>query len=96
MHRVDGAVHERHVLGVAGGHPVDDLARDLAGRQADAEVLAQVPGPLRRAHAHEPALRVRGPVPAPFGDQTPADLLPDRLGVHQDPVQVEHDGLDHV
>jgi hypothetical protein len=28
------------------------------------------------------------------GDDLPADLLPHRLGVDEDPVQVEHDRLD--
>ena len=84
------------MLTVAGCHPVDDQSRHFVGRQADAEVFAQIPGPFRRAHAHELALGVRSPVAAPFPDQFAAHPLPYRLGVDQHAVQVEYDRLDHL
>ncbi len=94
-HRVHRAGQQRQVLAVPVRHGLDDHAGHLRRGQPDAESGAEVPRPLPGAHAHQPVLRIRIPVPAVGGDHPPPHVLPHRLGVDQHPVQVEHDRLDH-
>ena len=94
-HGLERAGHERQPLAVQSLEPFHDLRRDLLGRIRHAEHVAHVPRPLRRAHAHHGPLRVVTPATAAFlGDLAPR-LVPQLLGVEQDAVEIEDDGLDH-
>jgi hypothetical protein len=83
------------VFPVPGVHLPNHLRCDFLRRQPGAQVMAEVAGPFPGAHAHQPLLRVRGPMTAMRGHHLPAHLLPYRLGVDQHPIQVEYDRLDH-
>ena len=82
------------MLAVAGGHQLDDVGVDLFGRNVDAELVVDVPRPLRRAHAHHRPLCLVVVAAAVLADVALADLVPDRLAVDDDAVEVEDDGFD--
>jgi hypothetical protein len=60
-----------------------------------AELLGEIPRPLRRAHAHHRPLRRCVIQPALLDDVPAPYLVPDLLGLEDDAVQVEDDCADH-
>jgi hypothetical protein len=93
--RIEGARKQGQPAREALCHSVDDQRSHFRWSQANPELLAQVRGPFVRAHAHQAGLGVGGPMPGAFVDQLVTDLFPDRLGVDEDPVQIEDHGVDH-
>ena len=58
-------------------------------------IVVEVPRPFLGAHTHHVRLRAVVPAGAPLADEPLAHLVPDLLGVEQQAVEVEDDGLDH-
>src|SRR5437016_7241908 len=96
LHRVDGAVDQRQTFRVTGEHPAHDLTVDLLGRLREADHFMQVARPFGRAHPHHVRLRLRAPATTAFARETLAHLVPQFLAVDDDPVEVEHDRVDHA
>src|SRR5207302_537390 len=93
---LDRAGEERQPLAVALAHPPDDLGADLLGWLAEPDHVVHVARPTRRAHAHPVPLRALAPAAAALARELLADLVPELLGVEEDAVEVEDDGLDHT
>ncbi len=85
---------ERQVLGVAIAERVDDPVVDLARGEPDAHLVAHVLRPLHGVGAHEGRLIVLAPVATVPGGELLADFVPLLLGLDEDPVEVEDDGID--
>ena len=83
------------MLAVEVAHPADHLIVDLLRGLRQAELVVQVPRPLVGAHSHHVPLRLLVPAPAALADELLARRVPDLLGVDQDSVEVEDDGVDH-
>ena len=93
-HRLDAAVDERQLLGVARSHAPHDLGVDLLGRLGEPDHVVHVPRPLRRAHPHHVGLRPLVPASAALAGELLAHLVPDVLGVDEHAVEVEDHRLD--
>ena len=95
LDRVARSGHSRQVPAVDRLEPPDDLLRDLLRRIRHPKLVVHVARPLERAHAHHLPLRAFVPAAAALARELFAHLVPDVLGLEQDAVEVEHDGLDH-
>ena len=76
---------------VALEHPLDHDPVDLLRRLGEADPVVHVARPLGRAHAHHGPLRAGVPAPAALARELLAHVVPDVLGVDEDPVEVEDD-----
>jgi hypothetical protein len=96
MDGLDGAWHQRKVHLVALPNLLDNLARDAGRGRVHAELGGEIAGPFRCAHAHQTLLAIRLPPTTMVGHIPSPDLLPNRLGVDQNPVQVEDRRCHHA
>ena len=96
LDRLARAVEQRQPLAVPGEQAPHDLGVDLARVTVDLQVVAHVDRPLRRAHAEHRPVGLVLPRAAPLFVSVALGVPPRRLGVEQDAVEVEDDGVDQA